>query len=397
MFAPKAAQSQTSPAATPDSHSAHQRSKCAKHGLGCGVAAQAHTLGKGIGDPGATHPAAWSFGDVSVYPPERTVSAPPARAMQPKLGGREAPRSVHEVLRSPGQPLNAPTRAFFEPRFGHDFSHVRVHTDTMAAESARAVNALAYTVGPNVVFARDQYVPGTTDGGKLLAHELAHVVQHSSQDKTYPQLGRVLRQADASKEDARNNQDTHDAQPGQDIHITDDLGFEPDDTQLQRSVDPALAPLQIQRDPDFPPPPPAFPTGPQMALEMDNTVLIWNLTCADRRERGYAIQWDDTTKKSFHGDVFKGDPAKCGQAPELNFKLPPDDGHIWTVGFLHTHPPAGPHCTKTKVGPSETDRNLAKDRGLPGIVMDNSRPQATCADEPDGGFYFFGPTVRDHY
>jgi len=64
-----------------------------------------------------------------------------------------APPIVHEVLRSPGRPLDAATRAFMEPRFGHDFSKVRVHADAEAAASARAVNALAYTVGNHVVFA----------------------------------------------------------------------------------------------------------------------------------------------------------------------------------------------------------------------------------------------------
>jgi Domain of unknown function (DUF4157) len=64
----------------------------------------------------------------------------------------EAPSIVHEVLSSPGQPLDAESRAFFEPRFGHDFSDVRVHTNERAAKSAEAVHSLAYTVGSNVVF-----------------------------------------------------------------------------------------------------------------------------------------------------------------------------------------------------------------------------------------------------
>ena len=64
-----------------------------------------------------------------------------------------------------------------EPRFGHDFSQVRVHTDARAAESARAVNALAYTVGRDVVFGTGQYMPGTMEGKRLMAHELTHVVQ----------------------------------------------------------------------------------------------------------------------------------------------------------------------------------------------------------------------------
>jgi hypothetical protein len=88
---------------------------------------------------------------------------------------------VHEALSSPGQPLDADTRTFMEPRFGHDFSDVRVHTDGRAAESARSVNALAYTVGRNIVFDANQYSPTTMEGRRLMAHELTHVVQQGSQ------------------------------------------------------------------------------------------------------------------------------------------------------------------------------------------------------------------------
>ncbi len=90
---------------------------------------------------------------------------------------------VHEVLRSPGKPLDRETRAFMEPRFGHDFSHVRVHTDDKAAESARAVSALAYAVGRDLVFAHGHYAPGTKEGRRLLAHELAHVTQQDTSDQ----------------------------------------------------------------------------------------------------------------------------------------------------------------------------------------------------------------------
>ena len=139
-----------------------------------------------------------------------------------------APPIVHEVLRSPGRPLDDATRGFMESRFNHDFSHVpataprlaaaglvvgptddpfereaerqsqrvmrspatgnaspvgpdfsrvRVHTDSRAAESASALNALAYTVGNHVVFGAGQYAPGTNAGRQLLAHELTHFVQ----------------------------------------------------------------------------------------------------------------------------------------------------------------------------------------------------------------------------
>jgi hypothetical protein len=90
------------------------------------------------------------------------------------------PPIVHDVLNSSGQPLDAGTRAFMEPRFGHDFSRVRVHTDARAVESAHAVNALAYTVGRDVVFGAGQYAPGTMEGKRLMAHELTHVVQQGN-------------------------------------------------------------------------------------------------------------------------------------------------------------------------------------------------------------------------
>jgi hypothetical protein len=99
-------------------------------------------------------------------------------------GPETAPPIVHDVLRSPGQPLDAAARAFFEPRFGHDFSKVRLHTDSEAAESARSVNALAYTVGRDVVFGAAQYAPGTATGNALLAHELTHVVQQGGRTQS---------------------------------------------------------------------------------------------------------------------------------------------------------------------------------------------------------------------
>src|SRR5258708_1566637 len=88
-----------------------------------------------------------------------------------------APPAVSRVLNSPGRPLDASTRSFMEPRFGRDFTSVRVHTGPQAAESARAVNAHAYTVGQNIVFDHGKFDPATQPGRHLLAHELAHTVQ----------------------------------------------------------------------------------------------------------------------------------------------------------------------------------------------------------------------------
>jgi hypothetical protein len=90
-----------------------------------------------------------------------------------------APPLVHEALATPGRPLEAATRDAMEQSFGHDFGRVRVHTDARADASARAVSALAYTVGTDIVFAAGRYSPGTGAGRALLAHELTHVVQQN--------------------------------------------------------------------------------------------------------------------------------------------------------------------------------------------------------------------------
>jgi hypothetical protein len=90
------------------------------------------------------------------------------------------PPVVHDVLRSSGQPLDPAFRASFEPRFGQDFSGVRVHTDSQAATAAESIQAKAFTSGPSIVFGAGQYAPHQPQGQELLAHELTHVVQQGA-------------------------------------------------------------------------------------------------------------------------------------------------------------------------------------------------------------------------
>ncbi|HJV68749.1 eCIS core domain-containing protein [Ideonella sp.] len=90
-----------------------------------------------------------------------------------------APDLVHQVLDTPGRPLDEATRAFMEPRFGRDFGDVRIHVGDQAARSALSVDALAYTVDRHVVFGHGAYEPASESGRQLLAHELAHVVQQT--------------------------------------------------------------------------------------------------------------------------------------------------------------------------------------------------------------------------
>ena len=164
----------------------------------------------------------------------------------------EVPAIVHDMLRSPGQPLDNSTRAFFEARLGHNFSqiparaagpppslskltlgptddhyeqeahqlsarmmsasrvpkttaaagpfdlsHVRVHTGPEASASAASINALAYTVGRDIVFGPGQYSPHTSAGRSVLAHELTHVVQQTGPEAS----GRIQRLTAAEKKE----------------------------------------------------------------------------------------------------------------------------------------------------------------------------------------------------
>ena len=107
------------------------------------------------------------------------------KQLQPKtagadLGRSEAPASVAEALATPGQALDPALRGDLEPRFGADFSAVRVHHDPTAARSARDLGALAYAVGPDIVFASGRYAPASESGQRLIAHELTHVLQQQS-------------------------------------------------------------------------------------------------------------------------------------------------------------------------------------------------------------------------
>jgi hypothetical protein len=105
----------------------------------------------------------------------------PARSHATKgaASAPDAPASVRDTLRSPGHPLDHVTREYFESRFQQNFSQVRVHTDTRASQSALHIGANAYTAGSDIVFGAGEFAPATTEGKRLLAHELTHVVQQS--------------------------------------------------------------------------------------------------------------------------------------------------------------------------------------------------------------------------
>ncbi len=130
---------------------------------------------------------------------QEEVQAKEQPGQVPQVGPREEQRIA--AMRGRGDALPASERAFFEPRFGIDFSRVRIHSDDQAGASARALGARAYTIGANIVLDSGQYSPGTQQGRALLAHELTHVVQQG-QAGTAPTLQRDKEPGDAGAKQA---------------------------------------------------------------------------------------------------------------------------------------------------------------------------------------------------
>jgi hypothetical protein len=240
MFAPKIAKVQTKAAENPTSKLAPQRSTLVTRPFGSGVVDQQH-MHEQEDDPAsltarATKPAlSWDFSKIPLFPPDlanRPQTPPPVAKLplpgiiQPKfaIGGvddpleHEADRVADEVVRTPeaatgaqrtgirsglragptgmaqeqrsgpspesfrgrGEPLPSPVRGFFERRLDYDFGSVRVHHNADAADSALSLGARAYTYGRDIVFGAGAYSPRSSQGSKLLAHELTHVMQQAA-------------------------------------------------------------------------------------------------------------------------------------------------------------------------------------------------------------------------
>ena len=191
-----------------------------------------------------------------------------------------APSIIDDVLRSTGQSLDTPTRKFFESRLGHDFSNVRVHAEWRAAESAEAVNALAYTVGQDMVFGRGQYSPQTTSGRTLLAHELTHVVQQGARA---PSAGIEIGAVDAPEEREAD-------------HAADQLAIPKSDGRWSAT---SQGPVTLRAQPKKTAP--AKKTKPKVPMicgrpsrkVKDNFITRVNL---DVGAHTLTIEWDDPTK-----------------------------------------------------------------------------------------------------
>jgi Domain of unknown function (DUF4157) len=252
------------------------------------------------------------------------------------FGGAEPPAVppiVPEVLSSPGQPLDADARMFFEQRFGHDFSRVRIHTDARAEESAQRVNALAYTVGHNLVFAPGRYAPVTTEGRRLLAHELTHVVQQSamplgSHSEIARPGGHLLSQAgDPSEQQAERVAKT--------IMYGSRMveAVVPPESPLSRDSGSSAPTTSIAAMDDWGPP----------TLKQCNTVLYWKIRWSTTQRDGFIVQ---EIKRAKH--MFPCSKGKKRRGKEVTLKGDPPS-HYWEAWRVEADGTISPKDTDTWV------------------------------------------------
>jgi Domain of unknown function (DUF4157) len=147
----------------------------------------------------------------------RAAPGPEGAPRTPRGGGAAA---AGPVAGSSGRPLDAATRAFMEPRFGYDFSQVRVHTDARADAAAASLGAVAFTAGSDIAFRSGEYAPETAGGRRLLAHELTHVVQQSAQQSGAAATPAVQRQTPSPEPEPPRFPDV----PGLLSALDDDIG-----------------------------------------------------------------------------------------------------------------------------------------------------------------------------
>jgi hypothetical protein len=259
-------------------------------------------------------------------------------ASTPRTASVEAPPIVHDVLRGQGQPLNAETRAFFEPRFGCDFSSVRVHSDEHAAESARSIGASAYTTGSNVVFASGRYAPATSSGRLLLAHELTHVVQQQSQ----PAI--IQRDADSDDykqgyQDGLNGEDWHGAPRDGDALTDYNEGFAKGQYEFSQQTSSGEAPGETVQPPAAPAPVPATPASGDSTFQPPAS----GTTAESNPYAG--TEFEDVWKQGFDDGFAQPDEDHPAPSP-----LTPDAQAVYSEGVMAGKDAALPHPSQS-VGP----------------------------------------------
>ena len=301
-----------------------------------------------------------------------------------------APLIVHDVLRSPGQPLDAQTRAFFEPRFGHDFSKVRIHTDARANESAHSVNAMAYTVGPQIVFGAGLYQPGAASGRRLLAHELTHVIQQRGQSPTGHSL-RVGPRTDSYEQEAER---ASSAAPNADAFHSAEHALGLVQRQVMDSTDVSGQTLQLDSTPSDAAP------GACVTREdiPDNVSPVVNRSGQIRQTFEMNVDWSNTPPEARKPGTSYCD-CMCGEYRQyvkghLIINGTPEKSPLWGGAVLEedVYHEDGPARYGHRNETTAANEKFIPDRASGCSYRGNDAPGVFIGDDIDVLFHFKGQT-----
>jgi Domain of unknown function (DUF4157)/L,D-transpeptidase catalytic domain len=269
------------------------------------------------------------------------------------------PASVDQVLSSPGRPLEASLQQDMGQQFGHDFSRVRVHTGDEAARSAQDVNANAYTVGRNIVFGTNQFLPGSNGGRKLLAHELTHVVQQSSVRELH-----IQRQAETESEYDLTETDTKEEVDASEVHDGDspvdampdlestltDISSDKTSKTLVETVglksgeifSAQAGAIQERNQSKSPPPTKKVPPKTVVKIDVDQATQMMTVTWSDGTTEKHAVSTgkgrpntsDDPCKTQTEHNCTPNGSFKAGSLGNGDTKNSHGDAMAWYVGFV---------------------------------------------------------------
>ncbi len=309
-----------------------------------------------------------------------------------------APPVVHDILSSPGQPLDAKTRAFVEPRFGYDLSQVRIHTSGRAAQSARAIDAMAYTVGREIVFGTGKYAPETTEGKHLLAHELTHTIQQGVQNQTPTLVQRSLFAFLDLRDDIRDlvNKKVKDYNTYHDtISKSNEVqkAFALMDEELLSALENTLDHLSFARCVEFlGRKAPTFDELRKNSKVFEAIKKAWSQSDPGTNPRGDLVVQPHEEGGWVFLNLIDGslsiERAKPVGGNFIVLNPAPDVDHSVVVAIFHTHPNLGPG---KKAQPDRRDKTLDERDGVPDLVAGNP------GTNPDTfQIYLSGPAVRKH-
>jgi hypothetical protein len=294
-----------------------------------------------------------------------------------KLDRPRALASANEIVSTPGSPLDEAAREFMESRFSSDFSGVRVHTDGRAAESARSLNAHAYTIGRHIVFGAGLYSPESSAGRRLLAHELTHTLQQGTAESRAYAVGDPLTDAGEREAESVASRIMSMTEPGD--YTVGVRGLAP---MVQREVADADEELSAQQ------------TGDEMVVQEEDDVYDGDVPVNASTAPPESVESESETEMDFGtllaandaGDSFQAKGGGGGQKPKAPAKPSAPPKPPRKITKVNVDLAAQTATLEWSDGTTEGPHKIASGRGLPNTKDDPCKTQTEENCTPAGDF-----------